>query len=151
MQNSISETVYAILEFESGRTMTTEIQAEMQFDAAGNVGTYRLSGVITPGSWTDFLESFLAADEFVTGMNSVVDLRAARIVPGGVDLARVLKSYAARKGERGRDFRMALLVGDDFSFGVCRMLAVELEQVPVWVRVVRTEDEAKAWALGKMR
>lgn len=131
--------------------MTTEIKAEMQIDVAGNVGTYRFSGVITPGSWTDFLESFLAADEFVTGMNSVVDLRAARIVPGGVDLARVLNTYTARKGKRGRDFRMALLVEDDFSFGVCRMLAVELEQIPVWVRVVRTEDEAKAWALGKMR
>ena len=128
--------------------MSDKFKAEMQIDSKGNVGTVRFYGVITPGAWPTFLEEFLTAEGFTTGMNSIVDLREARIIPGGVDLSRVLKSYTARQAKRGRGFRMALLVADDFSFGVCRMLAVELEQIPVWVRVVRTEEEAMAWALG---
>ena len=125
--------------------MASDFGVDIRIDRHSNIAIITASGRIGFDTFSHALHELIATEGFYRKMNSVVDLRHARICSDASELGRVSDLYLTNQIERGHGFRMALLSGDDFSFGICRMIAVELEQVPIWARVVRNKEDALIW------
>ncbi|MBN2714238.1 MAG: hypothetical protein JXX14_00205 [Deltaproteobacteria bacterium] len=122
--------------------------ANIRIDGQFNIAFVSVSGTLGVGGLPVLLKELLQTRGFKRSMNSVVDLRNARLGNDISSLPRLSELYLSSQIERGHSFRTAFVCNDDFTFGICRMVAVELEQVPIWVKVVRNMDDALAWVGG---
>ena len=110
-----------------------------------NIAILSIMGDFSLGDTAALLKKLTRTQGFRRSMNSIVDLRAARVSADTRDINRLGNVYLSHQVDRGHSFRTAVICEDDFTFGICRMIAVEMEAVPVWVKVVRTMEEGLVW------
>ena len=123
------------------------MSVEIHIDTRKSIATIVVVGEIPVATYSCVVDQLIATPGFQRSMNSLIDLRRAELIVAPDDIGVLAESLLTRQMRRGHSFRTALLVGSDFAFGVCRMISVALEQVPIWCRVVRTPDDAYAWVL----
>ena len=104
----------------------------------GNVSLYKLASV---------LNNLFCPNGATRFMNAVVDLRNARIQAETVEIQQL--GERCQFGIVAHEYRVrtAVVCADDYSFGIFRMIAVELERTPIHIKVVKTMDDALTWAL----
>ncbi|MBN2343990.1 MAG: hypothetical protein JXX29_17650 [Deltaproteobacteria bacterium] len=118
---------------------------DIRVDAESNFIELTVFGIIRITDFEQLPARLIATEGFTRNMNSLIDLRNAKFDSNTEDMERVAAMFLSSQIERGHSFRTALLVKDDLSFGLCRMLAVELEQVPIHAFVTKSYDDACEW------
>ena len=133
------------LEREHTMKMRESGDAENRIWCDYNIAILSITGDFSLGEVPGLLEKLTRTQGFRRSMNSIVDLRTARLSADTGEINRLADIFLAHQVERGHSFRTAVICSDDFTFGICRMVAVELEAVPIWMKVVRTMEEGLVW------
>lgn len=115
-------------------------------DGTAGVVTITLQGEL---AWHDLAAAFdqvLDHADFAPGMNTLWDLRSARMhALSAADVRRIVAHAGRRRERRGRG-RVAIVAERDIDYGMSRMFELfAAEQLPTPVMVFRDVEDAKRW------
>ena len=79
------------------------------------------------------------------GMNLLWDGREAALDFSTADVIKLVRFFSARQALRGAGFRVALVAGSSFTFGMARMYEGHAAELPEQIRVFRDFDDARRW------
>ncbi len=120
---------------------------DFEIDRSKGIVWVRVSGAVDIPAVFERGVDFLDHPDFVPGMPTVWDLREADLSAIGEADMRLVGLRNRDLAERRGRARMALVVSDDFSFGVARMHQVLGESPNLEVSVFRDLSAAEGWAL----
>lgn len=120
---------------------------DFEIDRNKGIAWVRVSGALDIPAVFERAANFLDHPDFVAGMPTVWDLRDADLAAFGEADMRLVGVRNRDLAERRGRARMALVVSDDFSFGVARMHQVLGESPNLEVSVFRDLSTAEGWAL----
>lgn len=108
----------------------------------------RAEGVLTVRTVEALAREVFALDAFVPGMGTLWDLRAADVSnTTSADLRHLRQTRMELAARRGPG-RVALLAGDDLTFGISRMIEASTGAPGIQIMVFRDEEEAVEWVSG---
>lgn len=108
----------------------------------------RCEGVLSVRTVEAIALNFFELDDFVPGMGTLWDLRAADASNTTSADLRQLKQSRAQLADRRGPGRVALLAEDDLTFGICRMIEASTEVPGIQIMVFRDEPAAVVWVAG---
>lgn len=105
-------------------------------------------GVLSVRRMESVIQEVVDRDDFVPGMGTLWDLRAADLsnVTSG-DLRYLRQSRTDLAPRRGAG-RVALLATDDLTFGISRMVEASTAVPGISIMVFRDEGQAVSWVSG---
>jgi hypothetical protein len=118
-------------------------------DPATGMVTVVLSGPITLELMQDAFEQVLQHAEFKKSSDALWDLREAEIPEAPTsELIELVSFIKSKTLERGRDYKVALLVSSSYHYGLARMYEAYADLLPVKIKTFRDLGEATAWLAG---
>ena len=108
----------------------------------------RFEGVLSIRAIEAVALEMFALDDFVPGMGTLWDLRAADASNTTSADLRQLRQSRAQLADRRGPGRVALLAEDDLTFGICRMVEASTEVPGIQIMVFRDELAAVGWVAG---
>ena len=121
---------------------------EIDIDPIRQIARIRVSGRIERAEFESSARRFLEHPDFVPGMPAIYDLRDIDFGSHTAEESKIIgemnQGFAKRRGSA----KIALVVSDDFRFGMARMHQVVSESPNLNVSVFRNLDEAEEWALA---
>ena len=105
-----------------------------------------ISGAITPADLVAAYERIFADPDFRPGLDSLWDMRDARLAAFTTEHIRQTSEYIlSQAARRGSGYKSALVASADLQFGLARMYEVFTERLPAEVGVFRDIDDALRW------
>ncbi|MBN1782651.1 hypothetical protein JW948_16060 [bacterium] len=109
----------------------------VSFSVRGNVAAKELCQAFT---------KMLNAPEFQCGYNSLWDFRHSNLLnPCRQFLNELLRQAEISQQKRGKNYKVAIVTGDDLTFGFARMFATYAHKLPCSVVVFRDIIPAMQW------
>lgn len=118
-------------------------------DSKANLITFRCEGKLTLDDIQRALDEMFADPGFRSGLNALWDLRDASIGVYAQEIPDLLRMIRDRQDERGRDYRVAILVAGSPDFGLSTLFEMSAHAMPFTVRVFRGSTEAGRWLKGE--
>lgn len=115
---------------------------ELEFDANG-VAWLRASGEVTFEHAIASVRRLYSERRFVAPTRALLDLRDGKATLSSEEIRRFAAHvHDTRSAGRGR---AAVVVGDDLTFGLCRMYEMIAVDNPIETQVFRDVDAATRW------
>ena len=111
--------------------------------------TFECDGLVVFEDVRNAFEGMFADPRFEPGINALWDLRRASIGVHMQEIPELLGMISARQGERGKDYRVAILVAGSPDFGLSTIFEMRAHAMPFSVRVFRSHAEATKWLRGE--
>ena len=103
-------------------------------------------GVAYPKDFKDAFDRMINSSEFRVGMNSLWDLRRADVENITTLSASGILNHVEKYAEqRGCNFRLAMVAGNEMTFAICRTFELLSIARPCENMVYQDMDEALAW------
>lgn len=118
---------------------------DVKIDMEKHLAMVRFEGICGVANIRAAVKKVVSQAGFRRNMNSLIDFRKASIEFAVGNLKELSDVFLQHQIKRGHGFRIALLVDNDLTFGLSRMIAVELEQVPIYARVYKKYSDAVEW------
>ena len=119
---------------------------ETRIDSQEKLIHYKATGEIDVVDMIAAFEGVFGHPDFEPGMNALCDAKYATFKDMALhdiqDLAAVI---ATRGKDRGKGYRVALLVRGNTEFGISSRFLMQTAQLPFEVQVFRNTKEAKTW------
>ena len=103
-----------------------------------------ISGTVTSDEILASLTEILKHPDYQPGMKSLTDLRAIQHYASPQDV-RQIANFILGRGDEVRGGKAAIVVAQDVSFGMARMLELLTESSPLSIGVFRDLKEAYEW------
>ncbi len=124
---------------------------EIDIDSVRPLARIRIVGAFDVSEFSAGLTELIERPDFIPGMPAIWDLREADLMGvTGRDMVAVGEQSRLRADRRG-NARVALVVPDDFRFGMARMLQVLGESPNLDMKVFREFGAAEEWIVGLPR
>lgn len=107
--------------------------------------TFTVRGDLSLDEVRNALENQFDHPHFRKGMNAMWNLKEARIKITMVELPELISAIQAMSDQRGKGFKVALLVRSNEDFGLSSLFEMSAYVLPFAVRVFRNSKEAAAW------
>ena len=121
---------------------------EIGIDLAKRIARIRVIGTLDVSEFSSIITEFTDHPDFVPGMPAIWDMREA-------DLRQITETDLRSVGEQSRQLagrrgnaRVALVVQDDFRFGMARMTQVLAASPNLDMAVFREFGAAEEWVSG---
>jgi len=119
---------------------------ECRIDADEGIVFTTLSGEVGASDIIAAMEELLRRPGYRTGMIGLADLRSYTWRTEASDIRRIAQFMIANGRKIGRS-RTAIVVSDDYSYGMSRMYEAFASASPIKVRIFRDMDEAVTWLI----
>lgn len=120
---------------------------ECRIDAEAGIIHTILSGEVGASDIIEAIEALFRHPDYRPGMIGLADLRSYTWRAETSDIKRIAQFMIANGDTIGRS-RTAIVVSDDYSYGMSRMYEAFADASPIEVDVFRDMDEAVAWLRG---
>ncbi len=120
----------------------------IQIEPEHKLVTFQCSGTVVFDDVRGAFQNMFADPHFSPGINALWDLRNASIGLRMQEIPGLLEMITARQGDRGRDYRVAILVSGSPDFGLSTLFEMSAHSMPFAVRVFRSRTEATQWLSG---
>lgn len=94
-------------------------------------------------------QGMIADPKFQPGINALWDLRHASIGVRMQEIPDLLSMISSRQMDRGKNYRVAILVAGSPDFGLSTMFEMSAHAMPFAVRVFRSYTQATKWLGGE--
>lgn len=111
--------------------------------------TFECSGLVVFDDVRTAFHGMFEDPQFAPGINALWDLRHASIGLRMQEIPGLLDMISSRQRDRGKDYRVALLVSGSPDFGLSTLFEMSAHAMPFAVRVFRSHTEAARWLSGK--
>jgi len=115
------------------------------FDLAENLITYHVTGDMTLDEVRGAVDAAVADPQFHPAMNSLWNLKEARIAITMTELPEMIRHLASIHEKRGKGFKVAILVRRNEDFGLSSLFEMNAYALPFHVQVFRSSSEAREW------
>ncbi|HEU4928843.1 MAG TPA: hypothetical protein VFU38_03365 [Candidatus Krumholzibacteria bacterium] len=120
----------------------------IQIEPEHKLVTFQCSGTVGLDDVRGAFHGMFADPRFSPGINALWDLRNASIGVRMQEIPGLLEMVNARQKDRGRDYRVAILVAGSPDFGLSTLFEMSAHSMPFAVRVFRSRTEATRWLEG---
>ena len=120
----------------------------IQIEPENQLVTFQCSGTVVSDDVRGAFQSMIDDPRFTPGINALWDLTQASIGIRMQEIPALLGMINARQRDRGRDYRVAILVSGSPDFGLSTLFEVSAHAMPFAVRVFRSRTEATSWLKG---
>jgi hypothetical protein len=110
---------------------------------------FECTGLVVFEDVRSAFESIFNDPGFTPGINALWDLREASIGLRMQEIPGLLEMISARQKDRGKDYRVAILVAGSPDFGLSTLFEMSAHAMPFAVRVFRSRTEATRWLAGE--
>jgi hypothetical protein len=111
--------------------------------------TFECSGLVVFDDIRSAFHSIFDDPRFTPGINALWDLRNASIGVRMQEIPGLLDMISSRQGDRGKDYRVAILVAGSPDFGLSTLFEMSAHAMPFAVRVFRSHSQATRWLGGE--
>lgn len=111
--------------------------------------TFECSGVVVFDDVRSAFQRIFEDPRFTPGINALWDLRHASIGVRMQEIPGLLDMVSARQGDRGKGYRVAILVSGSPDFGMSTLFEMSAHAMPFAVRVFRSHTQATRWLDGE--
>ena len=121
----------------------------IQIEPEQHLVTFECSGTVV---FDDVRAAFLGMIDdprFTPGINALWDLRNAAIGVRMQEVPGLLDMITSRQGDRGKNYRVAILVSGSPNFGLSTLFEMSAHAMPFMVRVFRSRTQATQWLAGQ--
>lgn len=120
-------------------------------DPDSNLITYTVTGDMTLAEVQSAVEQAVERPDFRLGMNSLWNLKEARIAISMPELPSMISHLAGIDERRGTGFKVAILVRRNEDFGLSSLFEMNAYSLPFDVQVFRNSKEALDWVTNQSR
>jgi hypothetical protein len=120
-----------------------------QIDPERRLVTFECSGTLVFDDVRSAFQGMFEDPRFTPGINALWDLRNASIGVRMQELPGLLDMINSRQNDRGKNYRVALLVAGSPDFGLSTLFEMSTHAMPFAVRVFRSRTEATRWLAGQ--
>jgi hypothetical protein len=120
-----------------------------QIEPENKLVTFQCSGAVVFDDVRGAFQGMFDDPRFTPGINALWDLRNASIGIRMQEIPGLLDMISSRQRERGKDYRVAILVSASPDFGLSTMFEMSAHAMPFAVRVFRSRTEATRWLAGQ--
>jgi hypothetical protein len=120
----------------------------IQIEPENKLVTFQCSGTVGSDDVRGAFQGMIADPRFSPGINALWDLRNASIGVRMQEIPGLLDMVTSRQGDRGRNYRVAILVAGSPDFGLSTLFEMSAHSMPFAVRVFRSRTEATRWLAG---
>ena len=110
--------------------------------------TFACSGTVAFDDVREAFHDMFEDPRFAPGINALWDLRRASIGVRMQEIPGLLDMISSRQGDRGKDYRVAIVVSGSPDFGLSTMFEMSAHAMPFSVRVFRSYTQATRWLAG---
>lgn len=121
----------------------------VQIEPDNKLITFACSGLVVFDDIRSAFESIFEDPHFTPGINALWDLRNASIGVRMQEIPGLLEMISSRQGDRGKDYRVAILVAGSPDFGLSTLFEMSAHAMPFAVRVFRSHSQATRWLGGE--
>ncbi len=121
----------------------------IQIEPEHKLVTFECSGTVVFDDVRGAFQGMFDDPRFTPGINALWDLRHASIGVRMQEIPGLLDMISSRQGDRGKDYRVALLVSASPDFGLSTLFEMSAHAMPFAVRVFRSRTEATHWLAGE--
>ncbi len=119
---------------------------EIRISTEEHLITYIATGEITIEEMKAAFDSVFDHPDFRSGMNALCDAKYASFPSVGLtQIKDLIGALELRSSERGRDYRVAILVRGNLEFGVSSLFEMHAYGMPFEVAVFRNSTDAREW------
>jgi hypothetical protein len=111
--------------------------------------TFECSGTIVLPEVEHAFASMFSDPAFRPGFHALWDLRSASIGLYAQQIPDLLRMIRERQADRGRGYRVAILVSGSPDFGLSTLFEMSAHSMPFEVRVFRSLTQATQWIAGE--
>jgi hypothetical protein len=119
---------------------------ECRIDSENGIVHTILSGEVGASEIIAAIDDLLRRPDYRTGMIGLADLRSYTWRAEVSDIRRIAQFMIANGARIGRS-RTAIVVSNDYSFGMSRMYEAFAAASPIKLKIFRDMDEAVAWLI----
>jgi hypothetical protein len=120
----------------------------LQIEPEQKLVTFECCGTVVLEEVRAAFQSMFDDPRFTPGINALWDLRHASIGVRMQEIPGLLDMISSRQGDRGKDYRVAILVSGSPDFGLSTLFEMSAHAMPFAVRVFRSHTEASRWLAG---
>lgn len=121
----------------------------IQIEPEHKLVTFECSGTLVFDDVRSAFQGMFDDPRFIPGINALWDLRHASIGVRMQELPGLLDMISSRQRDRGKDYRVALLVSGSPDFGLSTLFEMSAHSMPFAVRVFRSRTQATQWLAGQ--
>jgi hypothetical protein len=121
----------------------------IQIEPEHKLVTFECSGTVVFDDVRGAFQGMFDDPRFAPGINALWDLRHASIGVRMQEIPGLLDMISSRQGDRGKDYRVALLVSGSPDFGLSTLFEMSAHAMPFAVRVFRSRTQATHWLAGE--
>ena len=121
----------------------------IQIEPEHKLVTFECSGTVVFDDVRGAYQGMFDDPRFAPGINALWDLRQASIGLRMQEIPGLLDMISSRQGDRGKDYRVALLVSGSPDFGLSTLFEMSAHSMPFAVRVFRSRTQATHWLAGE--
>ena len=121
---------------------------DIQIETEHKLVTFACSGTVVFDDVRTAFEGMFDDPRFTPGINALWDLRQASIGVRMQEIPYLLDMISSRQRDRGKDYRVAILVSGSPDFGMSTLFEMSAHAMPFAVRVFRSRTEATRWLAG---
>jgi len=122
---------------------------DIQIEPEHKLVTFACSGTVVFDDVRTAFEGMFDDPRFTPGINALWDLRQASIGVRMQEIPYLLDMISSRQRDRGKDYRVAILVSGSPDFGMSTLFEMSAHAMPFAVRVFRSRTEATRWLAGE--
>jgi uncharacterized protein with PIN domain len=116
------------------------------FEKSKGTRLHDVDGTISFKELADALTNLYQDPDFDKSLNALCDLRGADISSFTADHVRQIADLAAKEWGRNEQFKTALVVSEDFSYGMARMYELLLDsRMSSQIKIFRDMTAAREW------
>jgi hypothetical protein len=121
----------------------------IQIEPEHKLVTFECSGTVVFDDVRGAFQGMFDDPRFTPGINALWDLRHASIGVRMQELPGLLDMINSRQRDRGKDYRVAILVSGSPDFGLSTLFEMSAHAMPFAVRVFRSRTQATHWLAGE--
>ena len=119
---------------------------DVNIDPEERLITYKATGDISVAEMKSAFESIFEHPDFEPGMNALCDAKYASFPEMSLhEVQGLVALLSERSANRGKDFKVAVLVRGNPEFGLSSLFEMQTYSLPFDVQVFRKTAEAKEW------
>ncbi len=111
--------------------------------------TFECSGTLLLAEVEQAFEAMIGHPSFRPGINAMWDIRNASIGLYAQQIPDLLRMVRERQSDRGKGYRVAILVSGSPDFGLSTLFEMSAHAMPFEVRVFRSHTQATQWLAGQ--
>jgi len=116
------------------------------FEKSKSTRLHVVEGKISFKELADSLTNLYQDPDFDKSLNALWDLRGADVSAFSADHVRQIADLVAKEWGRNEKFRTALVVSEDFSYGMARMYELLLDsKMSSQIKIFRNITAAREW------